>query len=1197
MYLKGIKLIGFKSFAEKTRIDLNQNFTAIVGPNGSGKSNITEAIKWVLGEQSAKSLRGERMDDVIFAGSSSKERSQYAEVALEFDNHDHTLDLEQEEVCITRRFTRKGESTYRINGKQCRLKDITELMMDTGIGKHSFSVISQGRVEEIFNQKAEERRSIFEEAAGVIKYKAKKQEAERKLTRSLENQDRLDDIMSEIETRLTPLLEQRNTALSYQEKKQALSEIEIALISVEIEAQSKAWELSKQELTHLEAGIRQEKAALSLTHEQMQEQQDIATTAENEREQLHNELVTLVQQIEQGQSALELDKQRFLFQQKDQSERIERLRELTETYQTQLADYEAAQHSAQQIAEELAKQTKNCQQHQEALKQLEMSRTVDVEALRNRYFDYLQDESHLKNQLTSMEKDQALLNQQRLDQKRQQKQWEQEQATFEAEQTKAQETLAKATQQVDALTQKYQQNAQTLSEAEKNLQNFQKQYDTTQHRYLKVNAEYESLRALEANYEGFYYGVKNALKLSQQIDGIHGAVAQLLEVPSEYTLAVETALGGQMQNIITETGAVAEQVIQQLKRQRGGRATFLPLDVMQPRTLSIPEQRKIEQVPGYLGILVDLVTFDPHYQPVMANLMGATVVSEDLQSARRINQLLNRRVRVVSVEGDLVHAGGSLTGGMNRNQQQGGVLERQQKIADCKRQKQQLQQTINQLTKKGQALKQTVTTETEALESLKEKGTEARYQEREAKQTVDRLTQQLTSLEKTIAGAAYDSAINAEDQSTSKAKRQKLEETLTKTQRQIEEVKRQIEAANASEEHYHKEHTQLQAAYQQAQTTLAVTREQEKQQRQTKKRLQEAVLETKEALDALKDQASDSQIDEVTFKEEQAKQEQTLTQQFERQKQLKQEQNEAKKAQTAAQQAVKKLNQEQDAHNQTLERYYQDQTTTQGKIARYEVTIDTHLEHLREDYGLTYERAKEQSELTLSVEEASKRVTTLKQEIDQLGSVNLQSIAEYDEVKQRYDFMNQQREDVLNAIDNLKATIATLDKEVSAKFKASFLAIQGAFEEIFPKLFGGGKATLTLTAPNDLLHTGIEIMAQPPGKKLQLMSLLSGGERSLTAIALLFAMIAVNPVPFSILDEVEAALDDANVDRYGQYLEHYAEKTQFIVITHRKGTMEHANLLYGVTMEQAGVSKLASVQLEDMDWDNQGQSTSSNVGN
>ncbi|MDO4670820.1 MAG: chromosome segregation protein SMC [Aerococcus sp.] len=1184
MYLKVIELIGFKSFAEKTRIELNADFTAIVGPNGSGKSNITEAIKWVLGEQSAKSLRGERMDDVIFAGSASKSRAQYAEVSLEFDNNDRTLALDQDVVRLTRRFTRKGESTYRLNGQQCRLKDITELMMDTGIGKHSFSVISQGRVEEIFNQKAEERRAIFEEAAGVTKYKAKKQEAERKLARTLDNQNRLDDIMSEIETRLTPLKEQRDTAMTYQEKKSALSEIEIALITVEIEAQSKAWELSKQELIQVEAGIRREKAALKTAHEALDEQQRIESAEEEKRETLHNELITLVQQIEQSQSNLELAKQRFAFQQKDQAQRQARLAELDRDRTTRTKAFTKANAALTASQQEVRDQKERLSDVTSALNALEAARTVDVEALRNQYFDALQRQNQLKNQLVAMEKDQSLREQKYLEQQHQQQQWEKEQRTLETAQKEAQEQLEQVKEALDSILNDYQAKAQSLKALNDQIQAVQKDYDQANQTYLQAKAKHESLRSLEENNEGFYFGVKNALKLKTKYAGIHGAVAQLMEVPAAYNLAVETALGGQMQNIITATGRVAEQVIQQLKQERGGRATFLPLDVMKPRTLSPNELGQAQTVTGYLGVLVDLVKFDAKYLPVMANLMGSTLVTKDLKSARQINQLLNRRVRVVSLEGDLVHAGGSLTGGMNRNNQQGAILERRQAIKAYAQKETELKETLATLSETREKLERQASQLTEALEAVKEAGTEARYQERSAKETLAQLTEQLSDVEKSLTGAQYEAEIHSEDQQSANHAQRQLENELQEATQTIAQLKAQIDSANASEETYQVEHATLVEKRQTIKTALAVAKAAVEQQTTAVLQAKEDVQQVEQAIQTLNDQAGTPPMDEATFKATERKQKEQLQQKIDRQQQLKQAQKTAKERQQQAQAAIERLSAQQETHNEALERYYQEQSTTQARISRYEVTIDTHLTHLREDYSLTFERAQEQSQLTLSVDEASQQVKRLKREIDQLGAVNLQAIAEYDAVKERYDFMATQRADVLAAVDNLKTTIATLDQEVSEKFKASFLAIQAAFEQIFPKLFGGGKATLTLSDPKQLLTTGIEIMAQPPGKKLQLMSLLSGGERSLTAIALLFAMIAVNPVPFSILDEVEAALDDANVERYGEYLQHYAEKTQFIVITHRKGTMEHANLLYGVTMEQAGISKLASVKLGDVDW-------------
>lgn len=1184
MYLKLIELTGFKSFADKTRIELDRGFTAIVGPNGSGKSNITEAIKWVLGEQSAKSLRGKRMDDVIFAGSEAKRKAQYAEVTLTFNNEDRVLDIDQDEVSISRRYTRSGEATYMINRRQCRLKDITELMLDTGVGRDSFSIISQGRVEAIFTQKAEERRGIFEEAAGVMKYKSRKVEAERKLSRAEDNLNRIEDILSEVAGRLGPLEDQRNVALTYKRTKQELSEIEIALTSVQVETLSEQWQVAQRDLEACKDQVSQLKADLAADQTQADQVQAQEEAKEDQVNQLQADYVDTVQKAEKLQGKIRLYQEKQDFHQRDQTSQQSFFAELDQGIQAAKQEVQDLSMHLDRVRQDYADQEAEHKRLNQALAELTSGQEQVLEEKRNAYIDALQGQARYANEHKEVTKEGDRLKDQLT---RYQTKQTQKQAQYD-DLAKQRETKAQAYQDRQGQTQDLLSDYQDLADQAKayqaDLEAADQAYRQAHERMIQVQARLTSLEDLEESHAGFFYGVKNALGMKEQIPGIHGAVADLIQVEPTYTAAVETALGGGLQNIVTSDAKVASQVIQALKKRRGGRATFLPLAVIRPRQLNAQALKQAQACPGYVGVLADLVSYEATYRDVMMNLMGTTLVADHLDHARQMAAQLGQRQRIVTLEGDIIHAGGSMTGGQQK-QDKSGLLSRKQEI-DCLTAE---SQELSQAQSQSQAARESVQAKGQAIleqmERVKEAGSDSRLKEQELKQSLDQMDRDLEALAQDLELLSLDQA-SASDQVQDLDQRAADLERKSKDQSQVvQELKASIERMNLSESDRAQRLQDFQAELRQFESQFAVLAEQKKQAEKDYQAAQ-ASLKQKEADQAQTLQAL-AELDQEL--QEQSGQAERYQADYQEAKAKLKEVDQALKAARQARKDLQKesqvLSQKQKALNDQLQEALGQQAKLGATVSRYEVSIDNHLDHLREEYGLTYERAREISQLDMSMEAASTKVRQLKQAIEDLGPVNLAAIQDYDEVKERHDFMTKQWEDADQAKTNLYQTIQGIDQEVSARFKASFEAIRDAFETVFPKLFGGGKATLVLTDPNDLLHTGVEIMAQPPGKHLQLLSLLSGGERALTAIALLFAILHVKTIPFTILDEVEAALDDANVRRYGQYLQNFSKENQFIVITHRKGTMEAANVLYGVTMQQSGISKLASVSLADFDPD------------
>ncbi|AMB98962.1 hypothetical protein AWM75_02650 [Aerococcus urinaehominis] len=1182
MYLKAIDMVGFKSFANKTHIELNPGFTAIVGPNGSGKSNITEAIKWVLGEQSAKSLRGRRMDDVIFAGASERRPSQYAQVTLVFDNSDRVLAIDQDEVSISRRFTRSGESTYQINQQNCRLRDITDLTMDTGVGRDSFSIISQGRVEEIFSQKPGDRRGIIEEAAGVLKYKTRKYEAEKKLRATEDDLSRLYDIVHGLSQRLAPLADQREAALKYQTMKEELSQLDIALTTVQVETLSDQWAVTKQDLEQLNDRIDQNQDQASQLQAQIKAGKDRYQDLDQLVNQDNQAYVAGVQKIEQLRSELKVLDQQARFRKQSKASQDQVLAELRGAIKTGTDDVAQVQADLAVIDQAQADLADQIKQVQADLDHLQPVTDQEIEAERERYINLRQDLVHLRNRLAQNKKDQ---DQEKAQSQRLDRTSNQDQAAIDKlDQTKL--TQTKELDQVQAhlaeLLDRYRQQARLYQDRQSDLKQLDQGRQQANQHMLRTESRLHSLKELAADHTGFYQGPKAALALKSQHPGIKGAVAQLIQVPAKYLVASEIALASASQNIVVDTSQTASQVIKQLKKDQTGRATFYPLDTIKGRYLHKSVGEAAQLAPGYCGVLAELLDYDQVYREIIYNLLGQTLVFTDLDQGRHFARSQGNRVRIVTLEGDLIHPGGSMTGGSVKKQAR-GLLGRQHEIDQLQAQLDQEKDRYHQAQASYQQLADQVKDQEAQLAKLKEQGDETRYQERRLKDRLDQTSQQLADRKKEAAAQGYEHQVNQENLLQLSQEAEELQAQLAKKEAELEESQARLKTYNQSAEESRQAKDQLQAQLQELKTERAVVVERQAQQ-------QKELSQSQADLDSRQDRLATilADLDQINDDQtaDQTKQAQLAIDLKAAENWRQDMDQQLKQAQADRQNQAQKNNDLQVALDQvtaSLQDYYQQQSKLEARSSRFEVTIDNHLTQLNEDYGLTFERAKAQSHLDMSIEAASQRVGDLKRQLSQLGPVNLAAIDEYDQVNDQYQFTEGQRQDILKAKADLEATMAKMDQEVSRRFKQTFKVVQANFQKIFPKLFGGGQADLILTDPSDLLHTGIEIKAQPPGKKLQHLSLLSGGEKALTAIALLFAILEANTVAFSILDEVEAALDEANVARYGQYLKNFKGSTQFIVITHRKGTMAEADLLYGVTMQKDGVSQLAAVRLEEYD--------------
>ena len=1183
MQLEKIEMSGFKSFADKTVIEFDKGVTAVVGPNGSGKSNLSEAIKWVLGEQSAKSLRGKKMDDVIFAGSQTRKPVNIAEVNLHINNEDGKLAIEHSQVVLTRRLNRNGDSDFFINKKACRLKDITSLMMDSGLGKDSFALISQGKVEQIFNDKPEDRRMIIEEAAGVLKYKDRKTQAQRKLDQTQEHLNRVEDILHEIKSQLTPLLEQKEKAIVYLSKKEELQGIETALLAVEIETLNTQWTVAKREVAQLQETVTKTEQKLVELEQKVFDQQELLTVKNTELDDKQVLYVDAIQKMEQLDGERKVYQQRQEFANRTNEENqlalVEVIRQLESTEQT-VAELERAVAIKEVELNEIESLWSKLV---EELEQLSQGNEERQKQLQSDYIEQLQEISKLTNQEKhlerSMEQNQnqhdKLLEKQELFEE-QSKQLDQKIAQL----VEKEENLAQQTNTKQEDLNNYRQQAEILRQER---QTMQEQKQKIERQLQQTQANYHSLKQVSEDYAGYYQGVREILKQKKQIAGVIGSVAELIRVEDSYTLAIDIALGASSQHVVVEHEQAAAKAIDYLKMNRLGRATFLPLTIIKEKRMADAVQQQLFSLQGYVGIASDLVHVEKTYQSIVRNILGTTVVAKTLDDAMKIAKVLQYRYRIVSLEGDVVNAGGSMTGGASKNHQQQSLVKRnsqletlEQQLNQLKEYEKQVSEKWNQLETKWNEIVQKGTAIQEEETILKQQLQEVRLELQFSKDEFNKISRQTLSQQ-------YELDESIEQYEQLEQQYVETHEALRRITKENQAVKKELDYLQLSQEDRTQQLQEKQQELQEVGTQKARIQEQVqhqkkefKQEKLSLKRLEEQVHLLESKKDEQKDLKEKNEADyNQTVKDYEAIKE-TVTALETDLDRLKEEriQLEVLNKQT-------EVSRNQAQHQ--LQEYLKQQSKVETKANRFELAIDQKLQYLSEEYELTFEAAIEKTELTMSIEDASKTVRLLKQQIEQMGAVNLMAIEEYDKVQERFEFLTIQQQDLLDAKKNLEDTITEMDTEVTSRFKQTFDAISSQFQQTFPRLFGGGRATLELTDPTNLLETGIEIIAQPPGKKLQSLSLLSGGERAFTAIALLFAILEVKPVPFCLLDEVEAALDEANVARYGRYLKEFTKNTQFIVITHRRGTMEEADVLYGVTMQESGVSKLASVKFEDFD--------------
>ncbi|UHA73976.1 chromosome segregation protein SMC [Paenibacillus sp. 481] len=1184
MFLKRLELTGFKSFADRTEMEFVQGITGVVGPNGSGKSNISDAVRWVLGEQSAKSLRGGKMEDIIFAGSDARKAVNYGEVSLTLDNSDQALSLDFNEVTVTRRVHRSGDSEYFINKQACRLKDITELFMDTGIGKEAYSIIGQGRIEEILSTRSEDRRGIFEEASGIVKYKTRKRDAQKKLDETELNMLRIHDLVVELEEQIGPLREQSEKARHYKQLREWLKTKEIAVYVHQIEQLHLAWQQANAKLNELkerELGL----AAVVSEHDAQLEGHRLALRKlEEELERLQASLLHYSEEYEkcEGQGEVLRERKRNLTANEQQLKHS--LATASERMQLKQLEAQGVREKLTAVEQELAETRRLIQAEEATLVGVVGGTSSDAEEnLKGQLLEVMNQMAQQRNDIRYYEQQKEAL-QKRLDKMRtarSKREGERQELSKRMEDTKRRmETL---TDDLAYIRNRYLQESEQIKQDEKLLEETQVATRKWQQKADALVSRRDTMQELQNDFDGFMLGVREVLKASRRtngLQGVHGAVAELIRVPEELETAVETALGAALQHIVMENEAMSRTAIQFLKQRQLGRATFLPLDVIRPRSIHDTDRRIVEGIEGFVGVAADLVTSDKPYAHIVGSLLGNVLIAETLEDANRIAAKLQYRYRVVTREGDIVNAGGSMTGG-SLNKKSANILGRQRQIEQLAAEIKDTESQLTQLTESVAELKHRTTTGVKRLDDLREQGEAKRIHEQQLSTEYTQLEKEAVQLGELLAMEAQELGHAQEELTTLNAGTMTAEARLAELKVDEDRLHVSIQTAEVARKANESAKEELQSSLTDMKVRQGKLDQESFSLTEQLKRADLDATAYEREYTQLTQSLIQVQIDLETVERETMKQTEDLNH-YGVKKQESSKQIEFKRADRA--EMVRQLElAESDTREQRTELKQVEESMRQTEIqaTRLDVELDNILRKLSDEYEISYELAKQRYPVPENIDEAQDAVKDLKRQASALGEVNLGAIEEFERVNERYQYLSEQKNDLMEAKSTLYQVIKEMDDEMSKRFKATFEAIRKQFVIVFAKLFDGGRADLVLIDPERVLDTGIDIVAQPPGKKLQNLQLLSGGERALTAMALLFAILHVKPVPFCVLDEVEAALDESNVTRFALYLREFAEETQFIVVTHRKGTMEEADVLYGVTMEEGGVSKLVSVKLED----------------
>lgn len=1181
MYLKRLELQGFKSFADKTVLELMPGITTVIGPNGSGKSNISDAIRWVLGEQSMKSLRGTKSLDIIFAGTQNRKSLGFAEASLVFDNSDGALPIEYTEVTVTRKIYRSGETGYYINKVPCRLKDVLELFMDTGIGKDGYSIIGQGKIDEILSNKSEDRRHIFEEAAGIVKYRTRKQESEKKLEHTKLNLLRINDILTEIEGNLEPLQMQADKAKKYLNLREELKNIEIGLFVYNIEKYKQDLEKVVQDIEIMQSQCNDEEGRLErvkiLKEELKSSIDEITETIEN----MSNIGFESQKQIEQLNSDINVAKtriannnennDRYLKEIEEQNSKIQELKD-------EIEQKEAKKDNLKRNKEKFEKELNEKQAELDKLTEKLSSKELEIEGYKHTVEENTDKKYELQSEINAQN-----INYQNFEKRQAQIKQEMQSTISELDGTRLnKEDIAKQFNEIENKKNKAQNSlnevAKQREEANQKIKSFESNINILSSEMRIKESRLKFLIETEKEKEGYIKSVKSLLKDCENIKelgkGMNGVLANIIEVPDDLQTAIEMCLGASLQNIVTETETDAKRLVEHLRKNNLGRASFLPISSVRGKKLD-----KIKgNESGVIGIASDLVKYNKKYEQIILNLLGRTVIVDNMDTAIKVAKQNGYTFRIVTTEGDLINPSGAITGGSVAKKTV-NILGRGKEIEKLEKEIKNLKQKIEKLENDKQNYEESIEGILELSANLEKELQEIDITYATEKQKVISIDENIEKLEKRLNRLKEEQANLEKQKEEAVSTKGDLQVEINKIVEQNEELSKiitefaelnkddqkyiddlnfditnlkiSVSSFDESEASIQEIQERINQELENAHTSIENKNTQIEQIKKDNEDLEKSIQETLQKIEEVKESVNSSSSKIEELKKERAKKSEKLSKQED--------------------EITAKFKVIEDLKGQLVK--------LDVKKTKIEEDINGIINKMWEEYELTPNNA-EQYQKPENVALTQRRVNSLRTEIRELGSVNVDSIEEYKNLKDRYDFMSEQRLDLENTMSKLRKVISDMTQIMKEQFKEKFKVINKNFGEVFAELFGGGKAELTLEDEENILECGIDITVQPPGKKLQNMMLLSGGEKAFTAIALLFAILKINPAPFCVLDEIEAALDDVNVFRYADYLKKFTDHTQFLVITHRKGTMEVADTVYGVTMEESGISKLLSMKLK-----------------
>ncbi|MEG2985995.1 MAG: chromosome segregation protein SMC [Lachnospiraceae bacterium] len=1179
MYLKSIEVQGFKSFAHKIVFEFHNGITGIVGPNGSGKSNVADAVRWVLGEQRVKQLRGGNMQDVIFSGTESRKPLSYASVAITLDNLDHQLAIEFEEVTVTRKIYRSGESEYLINGSACRLKDINELFYDTGIGKEGYSIIGQGQIDKILNGKPEERRELFDEAAGIVKFKRRKNMSVKKLEEERQNLIRVNDILSELEKQIGPLGKQSEIAKEYLKKKETLKMYDINMFLVEanrlkeetgqleeklgitqeeLAATNQTYEDTKAEYETIEEEVDQVDAVVEKSKRQLNETSLL-------KQQLENQIALLKEQINSARTNDEHFEQRFLSIQKEIEKRQQQKEELEQEKESIRGQLQEKEKSDQLANDELA-----------SVQSKIASVTMGIENGKNEIMELLNNRASTKAKI------------QRYDTMQEQIQTRKSQIHKRLLEVKSgtdeQETLRLDYEsELEQISEAIRESTRQSTEYEAGIEELQMQL-TKQNEALRIGqtayhreqSRLDSLKNITERYDGYGNSIRKVMEKKTLEPGLLGVVADIIKVEKKYEIAIETALGGSIQNIVTTDAQTAKKMIQYLKQNKFGRATFLPL-------ASINANQGLKQIdalaePGVIGLADTLVNVEDAYQGLARHLLGRTIVVEKIDHGTALAAKYHQSLRIVTTEGELINPGGAMTGGAFKNSS--NLLSRRREIEEFEKTVQLLKKEMQEMEIAVEAAKKERTEYYNKIETIQQSLQRAYVVQNTAKMNLSQIIQKQEEGEKTSIRIDKERRELEQEVLEIKENQVSIQVELDTSQQLEAEITKQIEFQQKELEQAKQEEAEKLSNSEKVHLAFASLEQKDAFLLENSIRIQEEVEKFHQELEALQKNKTDVS-DEIKGKEAQI---QELAKTIDQSKELFTEIQEEIRISTEKREQLNQKNKAFWNRREALSKRVTDLDKESFRLSSRRDTVTENaqkqIDYMWEEYELTYVRALELRDANLTdLTFMRKQIQALKNDIKGLGSVNVNAIDDYKNLSERYLFLKTQHDDLVEAEGVLLQIIEELDQAMRKQFQERFDEISLEFDKVFKQLFGGGKGTLSLMEEEDILEAGVKIIAQPPGKKLQNMMQLSGGEKALTAISLLFAIQNLKPSPFCLLDEIEAALDDTNVTRFAQYLHKLTKHTQFIVITHRRGTMAAADRLYGITMQEKGVSALVSVDL------------------